>query len=121
MKLGDVVHTIAQPIARGIDSALGTDIENCGGCAKRRASLNQLSDKVSEFFSKPKQERGNMQFNVVVIVEAKNAKEAVNKISDDAGEVAAVQPRTQPTTGQPRPVVTPALEKHPSTVPTATA
>lgn len=40
--LGDLVHRIAQPIARAIDSTLGTDIEHCGGCAKRRERLNSI-------------------------------------------------------------------------------
>jgi len=38
--LGDLVHAMAQPIARAIDRVAGTDIEHCGGCAKRRATLN---------------------------------------------------------------------------------
>jgi hypothetical protein len=38
---GDVVHRVAQPIARSIDSLLGTNIANCGGCAQRRKKLNE--------------------------------------------------------------------------------
>lgn len=38
--IGDVIHKIAQPIAKMIDAAAGTHIQTCGGCAKRRASLN---------------------------------------------------------------------------------
>lgn len=41
--LGDLVAVVAQPIARALDRALGTDIEHCGGCAKRRAALNALT------------------------------------------------------------------------------
>lgn len=40
--LGDVVHAIAQPIAKIIDRVAGTNIAGCGTCAKRRASLNTL-------------------------------------------------------------------------------
>lgn len=40
--LGDVVYKFAQPIARGLDRVLGTHIEGCGGCNKRRAILNKL-------------------------------------------------------------------------------
>ena len=40
--LGDMVHKIAQPIARTIDGALGTDLQNCGGCKNRRAALNRM-------------------------------------------------------------------------------
>ena len=38
--LGDVVHLAAQPIAKAIDKALGTNIKGCGACAKRREALN---------------------------------------------------------------------------------
>lgn len=38
---GDVVHRVAQPIARALDRVLGTNIEHCGGCAQRREKLNQ--------------------------------------------------------------------------------
>ncbi|MES2995903.1 MAG: hypothetical protein V4733_03745 [Verrucomicrobiota bacterium] len=40
--LGDVVAAFAQPIARAIDSAAGTDIQNCGGCKQRREKLNRV-------------------------------------------------------------------------------
>jgi len=40
IRLGDAVAAVAQPIARVIDRVAGTDIEHCGGCAKRRAALN---------------------------------------------------------------------------------
>ena len=39
--LGDVVHKVAQPIARVIDKTLGTNIQGCGGCKKRKESLNK--------------------------------------------------------------------------------
>jgi hypothetical protein len=39
--LGDVVASIAQPIARVIDRVAGTDIQNCGGCKKRQEALNK--------------------------------------------------------------------------------
>ena len=38
--LGDYAAAIAQPIARGIDSLLGTDIQNCKSCKERRDKLN---------------------------------------------------------------------------------
>ncbi len=40
--LGDLVAKVAQPIAKGIDSIAGTDIQNCGGCKKRQEALNNL-------------------------------------------------------------------------------
>lgn len=39
--LGDAVAMIAQPIARTIDAAFGTDVQNCGGCKARREALNE--------------------------------------------------------------------------------
>ena len=39
--IGDVVHKVAQPIAKVIDKTLGTKIQKCGGCAKRREALNK--------------------------------------------------------------------------------
>lgn len=39
--VGDIVHKVAQPIAKVIDKVIKTDIQHCGGCAKRRAALNK--------------------------------------------------------------------------------
>ena len=39
--IGDVVHRIAQPIAKSIDMVAGTKIQQCGGCKKRREALNK--------------------------------------------------------------------------------
>ncbi len=44
--LGDLVAKIAQPIAKGIDSIAGTDIEHCGACKKRREALNKLAPDI---------------------------------------------------------------------------
>lgn len=40
--LGDIVRAIAQPIAKAIDSVAHTNIQNCGGCKKRREILNRI-------------------------------------------------------------------------------
>jgi len=39
--LGDLVHTIAQPIAWAIDKALGTNVQGCWSCSGRRQALNE--------------------------------------------------------------------------------
>ncbi len=39
--LGDVVHTLAQPVAKVIDAVAKTNLQNCGGCKSRREKLNQ--------------------------------------------------------------------------------
>jgi hypothetical protein len=44
MGLGDLVHAVAQPIAKAIDAVAGTSIASCGGCAKRRDALNRLTE-----------------------------------------------------------------------------
>ena len=38
--LGDVVKSVAHPVAKLIDGALGTDLQNCGGCQGRQEWLN---------------------------------------------------------------------------------
>jgi len=38
---GDLVAIIAQPIARAIDAATGTNLASCRGCAARREALNR--------------------------------------------------------------------------------
>lgn len=47
--LGDVVAAIAKPIAQVIDGILGTNIQNCEGCAERQERLNSM------FQNKPKE------------------------------------------------------------------
>ena len=43
--LGDLVETIAQPIAKAIDKVAGTKIQECGGCKKRKEYLNKIKFK----------------------------------------------------------------------------
>jgi len=38
--LGDIVHTLAKPVAKALDKTFGTKLQGCGACAKRRAKLN---------------------------------------------------------------------------------
>ena len=38
--LGDLVAIVAAPVAAVLDATLGTDFENCGGCAGRRERWN---------------------------------------------------------------------------------
>ncbi len=41
--LGDAVAAVAQPIAKAIDAVAGTDMQHCGGCARRKERLNRLA------------------------------------------------------------------------------
>lgn len=40
--LGDYVAEVLQPVARAIDGAMGTDLEHCEACQKRKDWLNRL-------------------------------------------------------------------------------
>jgi len=42
-KLGDKVYAVAHPIAKAIDKVAGTNIQECGGCKRRRDLLNGQS------------------------------------------------------------------------------
>lgn len=44
--LGDLVATVAQPIAKAIDAVAGTNVAGCGGCAQRRAALNKAMPNI---------------------------------------------------------------------------
>ena len=44
--LGDLVETIAQPIAKVIDKVAGTKIQECGSCKKRKDYLNKIVPKI---------------------------------------------------------------------------
>lgn len=39
--LGDKVERIAKPIAKVIDRVAHTNLQNCGGCKKRKEYLNE--------------------------------------------------------------------------------
>lgn len=51
--LGDVVEAVAKPLARKIDRIAGTRIEQCSGCAKRRAALNRVFPFSTESHNTP--------------------------------------------------------------------
>jgi hypothetical protein len=38
---GDAVEIVAKPIARAVDKVIGTNLVNCGACAKRRERWNK--------------------------------------------------------------------------------
>jgi len=39
---GDLVHFLAQPVAKAIDAMAGTNLQTCAGCKRRREKLNQI-------------------------------------------------------------------------------
>lgn len=38
--LGDVVHAVAQPVAKALDRVAGTALVDCESCSQRRERLN---------------------------------------------------------------------------------
>ena len=40
--VGDLIHKVANPVAKVIDFVAGTNVQGCGGCAKRRENLNKM-------------------------------------------------------------------------------
>ena len=40
--LGDLIHAVAQPVAREVDRVAGTNLAGCGSCQKRRQRLNRM-------------------------------------------------------------------------------
>ena len=46
MGLGDLVETIAQPIAKVIEKLAGTKSRECGSCKKRKKYLNKIVPKI---------------------------------------------------------------------------
>jgi hypothetical protein len=56
--LGDLVSVFAEPIAKASDATFGTHLVGCGGCQKRRESLNEAVPNVNplannEFATQP--------------------------------------------------------------------
>jgi hypothetical protein len=52
MKKGDVIAAVAQPIVKGIDAVLGTDLQNCSGCKKMQRDLNMGMSLADAFFDR---------------------------------------------------------------------
>jgi hypothetical protein len=52
MKKGDVIASVAQPIAKGIDWILDTDLQNCAGCNKMKTNLNAGMNLADAFFDR---------------------------------------------------------------------
>jgi uncharacterized protein YcbX len=105
MKLGDVIATVATPIARGlqmpcIDPATN-QLRPESGCAQRRNLLNDFSDAIFDRFwtNNNKQEINTMDeeimFQIVVAVKAKNVEDALSKYKTE-GNTLSINPRPQP-------------------------
>lgn len=66
MKTGDAIATVAQPIARGIDTVFGTDLRNCPKCNRMKNNLNNgmnLADAFYDRFWKPKEKNDGLRQN----------------------------------------------------------
>ena len=38
--VGDLVHVVLNPLVKGVDALIGTNLQGCGGCHKRQEALN---------------------------------------------------------------------------------
>lgn len=52
MKKGDAIAVVAQPIARTIDWAFHTDLQNCSGCKKMQQNLNTGMSLADAFYDR---------------------------------------------------------------------
>jgi len=48
LPLGDLVASIAQPVARAADAVLGTNIRDCAPCKKRHRRWNRAGKRIAE-------------------------------------------------------------------------
>jgi hypothetical protein len=106
MKKGDFIAAGAQPVAKGIDWILGTDIQNCGGCKTMQNNLNQgmgLADAViARWFSSKQQQTGEemKQSYVVteqhVVMEADSPKDALSKHLAGESESVSMSAQVRP-------------------------
>lgn len=104
MKTGDALYAVAQPIAKGIDKVLGTNVQGCSGCKKMRENLNQgmsLQDAIYERWFKGKQQGDKMKYQITVVVEAEKTSEAILK-AESIGEVISHQIKPEPQAQPPR-------------------
>lgn len=104
MKTGDLIHSLANPIARSIDAVAGTNVSGCSGCKKMRENLNDgmsIGDAIYERWFKAKQQGEIMKYyQITVVVESDTFAQAVEKTAS-IGEVLNAQVKPAP----PRPTV----------------
>ncbi len=102
MKLGDAISTIATPIARALKmDCIDPETQQLrpeSGCAKMRNNLNagmSIQDAIYQRWFVAKQQGDKMKYQIVVIVEADKASEAIIK-AESIGEVISHQIRPTP-------------------------
>jgi len=98
VKLGDVVHAIAQPIAVAIDTVAGTDLQNCSGCVRRQQWLNNLSDSIYDYLWKgtddmADEEKG--EYIIQLVITASDVREAIANM--EKAKVVSITPRAIPS------------------------
>ncbi len=89
MKTGDLIHSIANPLARSIDAIWGSDLAGCSGCNKMRNNLNSGMSFWEAVKQRVKGE--NMEFQIQTVVEAQSVQDALSKLA--SGTVISVTPR----------------------------
>ncbi len=119
MRLGHAISTVATPIARVLKMPCidpeTNQLRPESGCAKMRDNLNagmSMQDAIYQRWFAAKQKGEKMKYQIVVIVEAEKASEAIIK-AESIGEVLSHQIRPTP---QQRPLgVSPATIVRPQT------
>jgi hypothetical protein len=92
LKFGDAVHSVLHPIAeRIIDPTFGTDFANCQSCAERRRALNAMSDFLSK--TQTQRKENPMTFQMTVLVEGEDIRDAINKVKLDGGQIISIMPK----------------------------
>ena len=108
MKTGDLIASVATPIARVfhmdcIDPTTN-QLRPTSDCAKMRDNLNAgmtLTDAIYQRWFVAKQQGEKMKYQIVVVVEAEKASEATAK-GESIGEVMALQVRPEPQARPPQ-------------------
>lgn len=111
LEFGDWFGAIATPAARlfGADciDPETKDLRKDSPCARRKARMNQVGEKISNFFINPEQRKKGetMKFRcqLMVIVDADKAEDVIGKIKPAAGEIHSYQ--VSPITVTPPPTV----------------
>ncbi len=107
MKLGDVIASVAQPIAGAVDSVFGTQIKGCSGCKQMQNNLNagmSFADAIYDRFWHKNGKEEHMQYIITTqkSVEANTPEEAMSKIAEATTVAISVTARPQPMQAQPK-------------------
>lgn len=93
--LGDIAAFVFQPVARGVDAVLGTNLKGCSSCKGRQEWLNQVTDDIFALFSRRARDNDTspMDYTVVkqfsaqiLILGARDTEDALERAQKGEGE-----------------------------------